>query len=241
MHAAFVSIGLERDDLGVALDREDQRHIDVRALRDHRLNRGQASRRGGDLHHHVWPCRAPAQGARSRDRAVRVAGDLGRNLDAHEAVATALTVIDRPQHVGRRLHVFKQQVPNDRFSVLTGVEAPRDVVRIGVRARQRLCKNRRIRGHAGHTEVAIARKLSGLDHGSVDVVEPDALAQPPQFSNRVCFFHVIPLNYHNVARSPFTPILAGWPIWTPPQEFASSCPWQRRWACGSRRMPRTRL
>ena len=180
------------DDLDVTLDAEDQGDVDVRALRDHRLDRGQPRGSGRDLDHHVRPCDAPLQVARRGDRELCVTGDFGRDLDADEPVSAVLTLVDRTQDIGGGLHVLDQQVPHGRLGLLPCVETPGHLVGVGVRALQRPGEDRRVRGDAADSGVAVPRQLPGADHSAVDLVEPHALAQALQFGDRIGLVHVVP-------------------------------------------------
>ena len=92
------------DDLGVAGQGEDQGDVDAAALGDHRLDGGDALGGRRDLHEQVG-LGDPLVQRRGRRRCVAcgVAGQLGGDLDGHEAVGAAAGVEDRAQHGrGRR-------------------------------------------------------------------------------------------------------------------------------------------
>src|SRR5439155_19638561 len=187
--------------LDVTLDAEDQGDVDVRALRDHRLDRGQPRGSGRDLDHHVRPCDAPLQVARRGDRELCVTGDFARDLDADEPVSAVLTLVDRTQVIGGGLHVLDQQVPHGRLGLLPCVETPGHLVGVGVRALQRPGEDRRVRGDAADSGVAVPGQLPGADHSAVDLVEPHALAQALQFGDRIGLVHVVP-HQAKLRRSP---------------------------------------
>ena len=72
---------------------------------------GDALGRGRDLHEQVGLGDALVELAGRVDGAVGVAGEVGRELDRHEAVAAAALVVDRAQDVERVLDVVDHQVP----------------------------------------------------------------------------------------------------------------------------------
>ena len=108
------------DHLHVAVDREDQRDVDVVALGDLVEDRRQALLGGGDLHHHVRTPALVVQVLGKCDRASRVGGDRRADLDADEAVLALGPVIDRPEHVRGRLYVRDHQLPQHVVRLFPG-------------------------------------------------------------------------------------------------------------------------
>ena len=75
------------DDLVVAVDAEDERHVDAAALADHLPDGGDALRGGRDLDQHVGLVDALVEAAGGGDGALGVVGQGRRHLHRDEAVA----------------------------------------------------------------------------------------------------------------------------------------------------------
>jgi hypothetical protein len=139
-------VGL-RDRL-VGLDREQQRHVDVDALVDRRFDRADALRRAGDLDHHVGAIDRLPVAAGHGERAVGVARQVGHDLERDEAVATVGGLVDRRQHVGRRLDVGDRQRVVDLLGAVSGAGQLLDRVVVITRAEDRLLEDRGVGGDA---------------------------------------------------------------------------------------------
>ena len=93
------------DDLAVAVEAEDQRDVDAAALADHLRMAGDALGRAGIFTKRFGSSMRCVQVAGRGDGAVGVAGEVGRDLDRHEAVDAVAGVVDRPQDAQRVLDV----------------------------------------------------------------------------------------------------------------------------------------
>ena len=160
------------DHLGVAVDREDQRHVDVVALRDLVPDRGHAFLRGGDLDHHIRPAAPLAQVLCPLDGLARVVGDRRRDLDANESVLALRSVVDRPERVGGGLDVLDHQPPQHLGRLLPGPhQLDHRLVVVG-RAADGFFEDGRVGGDPGQAFIAQAPELTRADQLAADVVQP---------------------------------------------------------------------
>ena len=167
LEAADVGLG----DRGVLLDPEQQRDVDVDALVDRLLDRGDAGAGAGDLDHHVRAVEPRPVVARLLERALGVVGAIGQHLERDEAVA--VLVEHRPQHVGRVLEVGDRDPLEQRERVEPLAGAVAQLVVVVGRAEDRLLEDRRVGGDAAQRVlVAQARQLAARDQAAADLVEP---------------------------------------------------------------------
>jgi hypothetical protein len=117
VRAALESSQVGLHDLLVALDREQQRHVDVDAVGGEFLDRGDAGLGGRDLDHHVRKIQPPPELARLGDCPLRVVGQVWRALEGDEAVVTAGRVGGRAQHSGRAADVFQRDLEEELLGV----------------------------------------------------------------------------------------------------------------------------
>ena len=85
--------------------REQQRDIDVDAFANELLESRNAFSRAGNFDHHVGTVHCFPKAARFFERALRVAGKIGRNLQADITIATAGLVVDRTEQIGSVLDI----------------------------------------------------------------------------------------------------------------------------------------
>ena len=183
---------LEASDVGqrrllVGLDVEKKGHVDVDALARELLDRRQAFGRARNLDHRIGPAKAAKEAQPLGGRALVVAGEVGRYLEAREAVAGLPLVVQRPQDVGRHADVVDGEVEKDRLRIplARGYEGAQSVVVVNG-AGDRLVQDRRIRGNAGDGVVVDeALEAAGGDEASAYVIEPGALAVVAQLKQRV--------------------------------------------------------
>ena len=141
-----VEVGVHH--LAVAVEAEDQRHVGVASLGDHRADRVDALRRRRDLDHHVAPGDALVQGAGGGLGAGAVVGEAWVDLDADEAVGSAGLVVHRLEHLGGAGDVLEHHRPvvvDDR--VLVEGEHTELLVVVGG-SLDRLLEDRRVRREA---------------------------------------------------------------------------------------------
>ena len=159
----------------VERDREQQRDVDVEALVERLLDRGDPGVGGRDLDHHVGPVDQAPVLARLLERALGVVGEPRRDLERHVAVLAAGLVVDRAQHVAGELDVLDRHPAVDlaRAQALAGERGELLVVVGG--AEDRLLEDRRIRGDAAERVLLHhALELAGFDGAPPDLIEPDA-------------------------------------------------------------------
>jgi hypothetical protein len=80
---------------GIALDREQQRHVDADALGGRLAERIHPGGGGGDLDHRVGPVDTRPQSVHCTDGSMDVVGELGRHLEADEAVRAPAARVHR--------------------------------------------------------------------------------------------------------------------------------------------------
>ena len=169
-------IGLR--DLAIDLLREQQRDVDADAFADQMFDRGQALRRRRHLDHQILALDVLPEPLGLGDGALGVHRQIGRDLEADEAVAAVQGVVNRAQHVGGILDVLDrerlEQVGHRPVALLQRL-ADRAV--IFVRTADRLLENRRVRRHPfdavgldQRLEVALGDEAAGKE------VQPDRLA-----------------------------------------------------------------
>jgi hypothetical protein len=95
--------------LVVAVQRENQGHVDADALGKRRADRLQALLRGGDLHEQVRAVHQPPQCPCLGDRRRRVVGDARIHLERHPPVDTFAGLVYRAQYVAGPAHVERGQ------------------------------------------------------------------------------------------------------------------------------------
>ncbi len=140
--------------LGVAVDREDQRDVDVVALGDLVFDRREALFGRRDLDHHVRSRAPVVQILGELDRLPGAVGDRRPDLDAHEPILAFRPVVDGAEHVRRGLDVFHHEAPEHvgRLRLLAD-ELHHGLVVVG-RAADRLLEDRGVGRDAGDAFVA---------------------------------------------------------------------------------------
>ena len=137
---ALLEAALEAADVGlghlrVLLDAEEQGDVDVAPLVDHLLDRGRALLGARDLDHQVGAIDALPVLARLLHRAVGVEGEVGIDLEGHEAVLAAALVVDDAQHVAGVLDVADRELLVDPAVVQALAREPRRAARRSRRSR----------------------------------------------------------------------------------------------------------
>ena len=147
-------------DLGVAVDRKDQRDVDVDAPAEHLPDRGQPGFGGRDLHHHIGPVAAVVQVLGHGDGLLGRTGHRGRDLDRDEAVGALGPVVDRPEDVGGGLNVLDHQLPEHLVRPLALAHQPDQGFVVVGRTGDGLLEDGRVGGDAGQALIAQARQLA---------------------------------------------------------------------------------
>ncbi len=174
---ALQSLQIRVGDLFVAAHAEEQRDVDVDPLVERLLDRGQADLGRRDLDHHVRTVDRSVQMARVSQRRLGVVRQVGRDLEAHEAVSALGPVVDPPQDVARGLHVLD----GDRLVDLTGAQPARgellDPLVVAVLAGEGLVEDGRVRRDPAEPLLLDpSRQLAVTELRAGEVVEPEALA-----------------------------------------------------------------
>jgi hypothetical protein len=166
------------DDLDVALQREDQRHVDRPPARDHLLDRRQPFLRRRNLDVAVRPVDELVQPLRLDDRPVGVECEVRIDLDRDPAVLALAGVPHLPQQVAGVLHVLHGEPEEDLLRVVLLGEHLAQLLVVGIPLRDRLLEDRRVRRHADHRVLLQhPRELPALQHLPREEVDPDALAE----------------------------------------------------------------
>jgi hypothetical protein len=141
-------------DLAVAVEGEDERHVDADALGQALADRRKARLGGGDLDEQVRPVDQPPQAAGLRDRPLGLVREPGIDLDGHPAVHAVGRLVHRAQHVAGPPHVVRRDVAR---RPVHGDAAQRQVVHLRVvqlALGDRLLEDRRIGRDADDEQVA---------------------------------------------------------------------------------------
>ena len=176
-----------RGDFLVHFLRKQQCHVDVDALADELAKRGYALGGAWHLDHHVFAGHALPQPPRLGDGAVGIEREIGRDFEAHVAVALLRALVHGREQVGRVLNIADGQQFIAAFGVEVGAAGER-VQKILVlrRARDGLLENR---GIGSHPAQAVFRdqalQFAALQQVAADVVEPDGLAESLKLGERI--------------------------------------------------------
>ncbi len=177
-HAVFEAAQVSLHHFGVALQREDQSHVDIDARGNGLTDGGDAFLRGGDFDHQVWAGDTVPKLLCLLVGAFRIAREERADFQADIAVAAAGLVIERTEQVGGGADVFDGQLPEDllRVPARPGQRDQGRVVIVGLG--DGVVEDGRVGGHAAD--------IAALDHGleltilqetTLDVVVPKGLAE----------------------------------------------------------------
>ncbi len=178
-------VGLGHRQIGV--DGEEQRDIDVDPLADQGADGRNARLRPRDLDHQVRPVDRPPEPPRLGDGLLGVQGQIGRDLQADEAVGPVAGVVDRPQQIGGLLDVGDGEVLEhiDHLRVRCRQERAQPIVIVAAVA-DRLFEDRGIGGHALDAVVLDqALQPAALEDLAVDEVQPHRLSGLAQLLQRI--------------------------------------------------------
>ena len=175
---SFQALDIGQGDRLVGRLREQQGDVDVDAFADQRGDGRNPGLGARHLDHQVRPVdRCPQTPCLDHGR-LRVVRQIGRDLEADEAVPSAGRIEHRAQHIGRLLDVAHGQVLVERYGI--GFGRPREGDQIGIviaGAADRLLEDRWVRRDALEP-VALdqRRELALSDQAAADIVQPDRLA-----------------------------------------------------------------
>ena len=160
----------------VAVEPEDQRHVDAAALADERADRLHALGRRRHLHEQVRLGDAVVQLAGRGDGAVAVVRQIGRHLQRHEPVDAVALVVHRPQHGQRALDVGHRQRPVEVVDRGAAGRQVRELLVVRGALLHRLLEDGGVRGDAPDPALDPAGQLAAGQPAAPEVVEPGALA-----------------------------------------------------------------
>ncbi len=155
--------------------REEQGDVDVDAFADGLLECRDAFGRAGNLDHYILATDGLPQPARFFERALGVAGEIGRDFEADVAVAALRAVVHRPQNIGGILNVADGEnfvAPLASRSVRERKRVQQIVVKRA--AGDGLLEDGRVGGHAAQAVfVDQALQFAAGEQVAADVVQPD--------------------------------------------------------------------
>jgi len=145
------------------------------------LDGGDALRRGRYFDEDVRARDGRMQTTRLGHRVFGGSGEVRRHFEADVPVAAVCAGMHRLQQIRGRTNVINGQMFVHRLRIRRRLREERLDRRVVRRAAgDRLLEDRRVRGHADNA-VALnqAGEFARLEHGAMNVVEPEALAQLP--------------------------------------------------------------
>ena len=164
------------DDFAVALEREDERHVDVLAVRDALLDRAEARLRSRDLDVEVRLGDPREESHRLVEGSLTVVGKRRVDLPGHETVPRIL-LVHGGEHVERRVDVARGELQEDLLRIALGLEQLLQLRVVVVALRDRLLEDRRIRRLADDSVVLHELlQRAGLEHVPRQRIDPDRLA-----------------------------------------------------------------
>ena len=164
-------------DVLVDLDREHQGDVDVHAIGNALLDRGESSIGRRDLDEDVRPPHAVVEIVRHRDRSLGIVGNARQDLDTDVAILVLRLLVDRFEHIGRQLDVLDDQAEHDLLVRDASMDQVAESVVIVTAAADRLLEDGGVGGHTDHRILLDhSLQLAGRHQAPADVVEPDARA-----------------------------------------------------------------
>ena len=164
------------DDLAVALEREDQGHVDAAALGDHGGDRRQPFLGGWDLHEQIRLVDAAVQVTSGRDRAVGVVGESAARPRSTRSRRRRRSRRTPPLSTPRAsFDVGDHEVPVRLLDGRAAAQGRRELLVVVGAAGDRLRHDRGVRREAAY---ALSDELGEMARGQVrplQVVEPGAL------------------------------------------------------------------
>jgi hypothetical protein len=133
----------------VALERKDQRHVDVPASRDHLFDRGQPRLGRRDLHVQVPALDPVVKARRFLDRRARVVREIWIDFHRDVAVLAVALVPDRAEEVAGFLDVGDRELQKDFLQVVLVLDYLTDLLVVPLALGHRLLEDRRVRRDAG--------------------------------------------------------------------------------------------
>ena len=175
LHAPLEASDEGAGDVLIHLDRKHQGDVDVEAVGDALLDRGESGIGRRDLDEDVRPPHAVEEIVRHGDRALSIVGNAWQDLDAHVAILVLRLLVDRFEHIGRQLDVLDDQVEHDLLVRDARVDQVAERVVIVTATADRLLEDGGVGGHADHGILLDhSLQLARRHQAPADVVEPDA-------------------------------------------------------------------
>jgi hypothetical protein len=178
--AAAVDEALDAADVGlhhlaVALQREDQRHVDRDAGGDRVLDRLQALDRGRDLDEEVGAVDELMEADGLGLGLLGVVREVGVDLERDPAVLAVALVPDGAQDVAGIPDVVLGELPEDLGRIVVGGAQLADLVVIGVAFGDRALEDRGIGRHTHDALLDQSLEVAVLHEAPRQEVDPDAL------------------------------------------------------------------
>src|SRR5581483_4076579 len=174
----------------INLLREQQRDVDIDALADQLLKRGNTFRSARHLDHDIRPAYRIPQAARFLQRAWRVVRQIRRDLQADVSIPPLSLVVNRAQHVSSILDVAdgQQFIAGLRIQVSPRVQRSQKVRVVGT-ACNGFFEDRGIRGHAAQPIFFDkALQFAAGEQLPADVVQPYRLSILQELFQRIDSF-----------------------------------------------------
>ena len=161
-------------DAAIAVQREDQRHVDADALGQHLADGRQPLEGGRDLDEQVGTVDRLPELLGHGDGALGVVLQARVDLDGDPAVHPVGGVVDRPQDVAGVADVLGGELEDGLVHVGPGPHQLGDLVGVGLAVGQGVGEDRRVGGDTDHVAgVDQLLQLTAADHLAVEVVQPD--------------------------------------------------------------------
>jgi hypothetical protein len=160
------------------IHREHEGDVHIDSLANQLLDGGDALLRGGHLDHQVGPVNGRPEAPRLLDGAVRVAGEVRRDLQAHEPVAVGF-IEHRAHDVAGALDIGDGDllIQVRRVGIRVLLDERLQVVVVFLRAADGFLEDRRVGRHPAQVVlVDQLLKLAARHEAAADVVEPEGLA-----------------------------------------------------------------
>ncbi len=163
------------DHLFVAIDGEQQRHVDVGPAGGQLLDRAHAGLGRRDLDHHVGQREPLPQPCRLGDRRLGVMREIRGAFERDEALGPGAGLVDRAERAGRAADIAQPELEEQLLRIAdAGIEQDAQLAVVGARAGDRPGEDRRVRRGAGDRSVADQRReRAAVEQVARERVQPD--------------------------------------------------------------------
>ena len=178
------------DHLPIAIEAEDQRHVDADPGADRLGDRLKAGDGRRDLDQGVRSIHRRPELSRLRDGGRGIVRQTGLHLDGDTAVETGGRLVDGQQDVTGRGHVIRGDLEDRVGGAGAGGRQPCHLLGVGVSLRQRAGEDGRV-GRDAHDVTGVDQLLQIAAHDplAAEVIEPDAHAGGRDLGERVGCLH----------------------------------------------------